>query len=185
MSALLFPVAFIFSALTAEGGKAETFLGLPFVVWKTANLLLFFGLMWWVLKKPLASFFGERRAEVAKNLEKAEEDRRRAEALAAELSARLAQIETELSNLKAAARRDAEAEHGALLSQAAEEAGRIVSRTKGEIDSRIRHARAELTGYAGDLALEIARDLLKRNITSSDQTRLVADGVAALSKAKG
>ena len=173
------PVAFL---LSAEG--AETFLGLPTVVWKTANLLLFFGLMWWLLKKPLAGFFGERRAEVTKALAKAEEDRRRAEAMAAELNARLAQIETELANLKAAARRDAEAEHAKLLTQAEEESARIVSRTKGEIESRVRHARAELTGYAGDLALELARDLLARQVTPEDQKRLVAEGVAALSKAK-
>ncbi|HUM02175.1 MAG TPA: ATP synthase F0 subunit B [Thermoanaerobaculia bacterium] len=179
MSPLPVPVAFL---LSAEG--AETFLGLPTVVWKTANLLLFFGLMWWLLKKPLASFFGERRAEVAKALSKAEEDRRRAETMAAELNARLAQIETELANLKAAARRDAEAEHAALLTQAEEESARIVSRTKGEIESRVRYARAELTGYAGDLALELARDLLASRMTPEDQKRLVADGVSALSKAK-
>jgi F-type H+-transporting ATPase subunit b len=182
MSTVLLAVALL---LSAEGGEAATFLGLPVVVWKTANLLLFFGLMWWLLKKPLASFFGERRAEVAKTLEKAEENRRRAEALAAELSARLSQIDAELSKLKVSAKQDAEAEHAALLAQAEEDAERIVSRTKGEIESRVRHARAELTGYAGDLALEIARDLLARQVTAEDQRRLVSEGVAALSKAKG
>ncbi len=181
MSGAAFPVALL---LAAEGG-AETFLGLPAVLWKTANLLLFFGLMWWILKKPLAAFFGERRAEVAKALEKAAADRRRAEALAAELAARVAQIETELADLKAAARRDAEAERAALLSQAEEEAARVLSRTAGEIESRVRHARADLTAYAGDLALGIARDLLAREVTPEDQERLVTDGVAALSKAKG
>jgi F-type H+-transporting ATPase subunit b len=182
MSTVLLAVALL---LSAEGGEAATFLGLPVVVWKTANLLLFFGLMWWLLKKPLASFFGERRAEVAKTLEKAEENRHRAEALAAELSARLSQIDAELSKLKVSAKQDAEAEHAALLAQAEEDAERIVSRTKGEIESRVRHARAELTGYAGDLALEIARDLLARQVTAEDQRRLVSEGVAALSKAKG
>lgn len=182
MSTVLLPVALL---LSAEGGEAGTFLGLPVVIWKTANLLLFFGLMWWLLRKPLSSFFGERRAEVAKTLEKAEENRRRAEALAAELNTRLLQIDTELSKLRAAAKLDADAEHAALLAQAEEEAGRILSRTKGEIESRVRHARAELTGYAGDLALEIARDILARQITPEDQKRLVSEGVAALSKTEG
>jgi F-type H+-transporting ATPase subunit b len=171
--------------LAAEGGEAHLFLGLPVVLWKTANLVLFFGLVWWLLKKPLSAFFGERRAEVAKTLEKAEESRRRAEALAAELSARLSRIEAELSNMKAVAQREAGAEHAALLAQAEDEAGRILSRTKGEIESRVRHARSELTDYAGDLAIEIARDLLARQITAEDQKRLVSEGVAALSKAKG
>lgn len=181
MNTLLSPVAFL---LAAEGGHAETFLGLPAVLWKTANLLLFFGLVWWLLRKPFRNFFGERRAEIEKALAKAAEDRARAEALAAQLADRLARIETELANLKAGAQADAEAERQALLREAEAEAARIVERTTGEIESRVRHARTELTGYAGDLALELARDLLARQVTPEDQKRLVADGVAALSKAK-
>jgi F-type H+-transporting ATPase subunit b len=181
VNTLLSPVAFL---LAAEGGHAETFLGLPAVLWKTANLLLFFGLVWWLLRKPFRNFFGERRAEIEKALAKAAEDRARAEALAAQLADRLARIETELANLKAGAQADAEAERQALLREAEAEAARIVERTTGEIESRVRHARTELTGYAGDLALELARDLLARQVTPEDQKRLVADGVAALSKAK-
>lgn len=182
MSALLAPVAFL---LAAEGGHADTFLGLPVVLWKTANLLLFFGLVWWLLKKPFSSFFGERRAEIGKALARAEEDRARAEALAAQLSSRLAQIETELSNLKTAARKDADAEGAALLAEAEAEADRIVQRTTGEIESRMRRARAELTEYAGDLAVEMAREMLARGVTPEDQKRLVSAGVTAVTDRKG
>ncbi len=182
MSALLSPVAFL---LSAEGGHADTFLGLPVVLWKTANLLLFFGLMWWLLKKPLTNFFRERRAEIEKALAKAEEDRTRAEALSAQLSLRLAEIETELENLKAAAHKDAEAEQAALLASAEAEAERIVARTKGEIESRMRHARVELTEFAGDLAVEMAREMLARGVTPEDQKRLVSAGVAAVTERKG
>ena len=182
MSALLSPVAFL---LSAEGGHADTFLGLPVVLWKTANLLLFFGLMWWLLKKPFTNFFRERRGEIEKALARAEEERTRAEALAAQLSSRLAQIETELENLKAAAHKDAEAEQEALLASAEAEAERIVARTKGEIESRMRHARVELTEFAGDLAVEMAREMLTRGVTPEDQKRLVFAGVAAVTERKG
>lgn len=182
MSALLSPVAFL---LAAEGGHADSFLGLPVVLWKTANLLLFFGLVWWLLKKPFTNFFRERRGEIEKALAKAGEDRTRAEALAAQLASRLAQIETELQNLKAAARKDAEAEHAALLRDAEAEAARIVERTTGEIESRVRHARVELTEYAGDLAVEMAREMLARGVTPEDQKRLVSAGVAAVAERKG
>lgn len=182
MSILLLPVAFL---LSAEGGHSDTFLGLPVVLWKTANLLLFFGLMWWLLKKPLTSFFRERRGEIEKALAKAEEDRARAEALSAQLSSRLAEIGTELENLKAAARKDAEAEQAALLAGAEAEAERILARTKGEIESRMRHARIELTEFAGDLAVEMAREMLTRSVTPEDEKRLVSAGVAAVAERKG
>jgi F-type H+-transporting ATPase subunit b len=168
--------------LAEEGHEAATgFLGIPNIVWQVANLSAFLGLLWYFLRKPVAEFFGNRRTEVAKALAKADEDRRRAEALAAELAQRLAQIETELENLKVAARRDAEAEHAALLQQTEEDAARFLSRARADVDNRVRTARAELTAYAGDLAVEVAREILAKNVTLDDEKRLVAEGVAGLS----
>jgi F-type H+-transporting ATPase subunit b len=174
--------------LLAEEGHeaAKGFLGIPFVVWQVANLVTFLGLLWYFLRKPVAEFFGNRRTEVAKALAQAEEDRRRAEALSAELGKRLAEIETELANLKESARRDAEAEHAALLKQTEEDAARFLARASADVDNRVRAARAELTAYAGDLAVEVAREILARSVTPEDEKRLVAEGVADLTaRAKG
>jgi F-type H+-transporting ATPase subunit b len=150
-------------------------------VWQVANLVAFLGLLWYFLRKPVAEFFGNRRVEVGKALAKADEDRARAEALAKELARRLAQIETELANLKETARRDAEAEHAALLKQTEEDAARFLARASTDVDNRMRAARAELTAYAGDLAVEVAKEILARSVTPEDEKRLVAEGVAELS----
>jgi F-type H+-transporting ATPase subunit b len=169
--------------LLEEGHEGtHGFLGIPNLVWQVANLTAFLALLWYFLKKPIAEFFGNRRTEVAKTLLKADEDRRRAEALAGELARRLAQIETELTNLKDGARRDAEAEHAALLKQTEEDAARFLVRASADVDNRVRAARAELTAYAGDLAVEVARELLAKAVTPDDEKRLVAEGVAELSK---
>jgi F-type H+-transporting ATPase subunit b len=172
--------------LAEEGHEAaKGFLGVPNIVWQVTNLVAFLALLWYFLKKPVAEFFGNRRSEVAKALVKADEDLRRAEALAGELKQRLAQIETELVNLKDAARRDAETEVAVLQKQAEEDAARFLTRAAADVDNRVRAARAELTAYAGDLAVEVARDLLAKNVTPDDEKRLVAEGVAELSaKAK-
>jgi F-type H+-transporting ATPase subunit b len=174
--------------LLAEEGHeaAKGFLGIPNIFWQVTNLVAFLALLGYFLRKPVAEFFGNRRSEVAKALEKADEDRRRAEMLAGELKQRLAQIETELVNMKETARKDAEAEHAALLKQTEEDAARFLKRATSEADNRVRAARAELTAYAGDLAVEVAREILARSVTPDDEKRLVAEGVAELSaKAKG
>lgn len=160
---------------------AKGFLGVPNLVWQVANLVTFLGLLWYFLRKPVAEFFGNRRTEVAKALAKAEDDRKRAEALAKELEARLAQIETELLNLKESAKKDAEAEHAALLKQTEDDAARFLARTSTDVDNRVRAARAELTAYAGDLAVEVAKEILAKNVTPEDEKRLVTEGVAELS----
>jgi F-type H+-transporting ATPase subunit b len=169
--------------LFAEEGHeaAKGFLGVPNLVWQITNLAFFLGLLWYFLRKPVAEFFGSRRTEVAKALAKAEDDTKRAETLAAELARRLAQIETELVNLKEGARKDAEAEHAALLKQTEEDAARLLARATTDVDNRVRAARVELTAYAGDLAVEVAREILAKNVTPEDENRLVADGVAELS----
>ena len=116
---------------------AKGFLGVPTLVWQVANLVAFLGLLWYFLRKPVAEFFGSRRLEVGKALAKADEDRARAEALANELALRLAQIETELANLKETARQDAEAEHAALLKQTEEDAARFLARASADVDNRV------------------------------------------------
>lgn len=168
--------------LFLEEGQETThgFLGLPGLVWQLLNLGLFLGLLWYFLRKPAADFFGKRRSGVAAALAKADEDRRRAEQLSAELKARLATIETELANLKEAAKRDAAAEHAALLEKSQSDADQILARTRADLDNRVRAARAELTAFAGDLSVDLARELLQKNVTADDEKRLLEEGIAHL-----
>ena len=168
--------------LFLEEGQETTrgFLGVPGVVWQLLNLGLFLGLLWYFLRKPAADFFGKRKAGVAAALAKADEDRRRAEQLSVELKTRLATIETELANLKEAARHDADAEHGALLAKSQSEADQILARTRTDLDNRVRAARAELMAFAGDLSVDLARELLRKNVTADDEKRLLEEGLAHL-----
>jgi F-type H+-transporting ATPase subunit b len=169
--------------VTLVAENAHGFLGVPSLVWQLLNLGLFLGLLWYFLRKPAADFFGNRKADVAKALAKADEDRRRAEELAKELQARLASIETELRHLKDAARRDAEAEHAALLEKSRTDADQILTKTRADLENRVRAARAELTAFAGDLSVDLARELLQKNVTAQDEKRLLEEGIAQLTGA--
>ncbi len=174
------PVALVFLLFEEGHEAARGFLGIPSLAWQVLNLACFLALLWFLLKKPATTFFGDRRKGVAVALAKADEDRRRAEALAGELASRLASIETELANLKSAARHDAEQEHAALLEKSRADADALLVRTRADLDNRVRSARAELTAYAGDLSVEIAREMLKKNITAGDEKRLLDEGIANL-----
>lgn len=171
------------SALASGGGEhgaQKLFLGLPYVVWQTANLVLFLGLLVFLLKKPVAEFFRTRRGEVEARLAKSEEDARKAREMADTLRARLTELEAELSTLRQAAERHAQDEEAEILKAAEEEARRIADRATLDIENRIRTARKELTLYAGGLALDLAREAVRRGLTPDDQLRLVEEGLAAL-----
>lgn len=167
--------------LLAGGGEgAAKFLGLPYPFWQSLNLLLFLGLVVWLLRKPLTQFFENRRRGVAESLRKAEAERARAEEVAREVGERLARIEAEIEGLRKNALEQARAEEAEIEARAAADAERIAARTSAELDTRVRTARNELTAYAADLAVELARDLVARSVTSDDEKRLVAEGVKDL-----
>ena len=176
-------VRFLLAPEAGEGHEAaQTFLGVPFVVWQVANLVLFLALLVYFLKKPLVTFFTERRMGIEGALRAAEEKRHRTEALTAEISARMSRIEAELAELRVHAQHEADAEQASLVAQTEADAARIVSRASAEIDSRVRTARLELTSYAGDLAVEIAEGMLKKNLTPEDQRRFLKEGLVALNE---
>ena len=174
------------SLLLSSGGEGghgtETFLGLPLNLWQGVNLVLFIALLVWALRKPVATFFGGRTEELEKTLKKAEEDRAKAAALLAEVEARVARLDGELVEIKDRAQREAEVEQAALLKAAEDDAVRIVERARGEMEARVRAARKELTAFAGDLAVGVAREILAKNVTADDEARLRAEGVAALAE---
>ena len=97
-----------------------------------------------------------------------------------ELKARLKSIESELENLREAARRDADAEGAALLAKSQSDADQILAKTRADLDNRVRAARAELTAFAGDLSVDLARELLQKSVTADDEKRLFAEGIAHL-----
>ena len=166
--------------LSGGGGETATFLGLPYPFWQTLNFLGFIGLLVWLLRKPLVQFFENRRAHVADALKKAEQDRDRAERTAKEIGDRLTRIEAEIEAMRAHAREQAEAEEKEIAARAAEEAERVAARSRSELDARVRTAKNELTAYAADLAVELARDLVVKNLTPADEKRHVAEGVQGL-----
>jgi F-type H+-transporting ATPase subunit b len=169
-------------ALLLSGGTEgpALFLGLPYPFWQTLNFLGFIALLVWLLRKPLVQFFENRRLGIAETLRKAEEDRDRAQAVAREVGERLVKIEAEIEALRVHAKEQAEAEAKEIAARAVEETERVAARTRAELDARVRSARNELTAYAADLAVELARELVVKNVTPADEKRLVAEGVKNL-----
>jgi len=171
-------------ALAAEGHEAAaTFLGQPLWIWQLINLVVFLGLLVWLLKKPVGAFFGDRRREVEETLRKAEENRKRAEELVVQIEGRLAKLDLDLAAIHEHAKTEAAAEQDDLLRQAEDESKKIVERARAEMETRVRHARKELTTFAGDLSVEIARDLLAKNVSHEDEDRLLREGLTSLAAA--
>jgi F-type H+-transporting ATPase subunit b len=156
-------------AAESEGGG---FLGLPTLFWKTANLVVFFGLMFYLLARPLSRFFHARREQISAQMKGAAIHLQEAERLRAEMEEKMAALAGEIAELKERLRGEGEREREALERQGEEDAARLAAQFDHEASRRIDEARRQLASEAASVAAELALELLARELTGDDRERI-------------
>jgi len=151
--------------------------GIPTWILKTANMLLFIGALVYFLRRPVGSAMTERRESIKRAAEEAKERRIKADQLASDIQARLTAIEGEVRAIHERALAEGERQKRDLVAAAEAEAAKILLQARNEVDNRLKHAKHELTEYAGELAAERAEQILRKEITEDDQRRLFQDSL--------
>ncbi len=156
----------------AASGGSDTWLGIPRVVWYTLNLLLFFGLLGWLLAKPMGAFFRTRQEEISRTLAEATRQQEEAVRMKAEMEQRVASLENEITALRQRLHDDGVRERAALAQQGEQEAQRLLSQLDGEAARRREEAQASLAREAAGIAADLAWELLQREVTPEDRERI-------------
>ncbi len=169
----------------AEGAHAEkSYFGIPGWVLKSLNLIVFLGLLIWLLKGPIASAFAARGEQIRAELAEARERNAKSDRLAADIQARLDQIQGDVAAIVERARVDGEKQKAEIIEAARLEGEKILAQARGEVDSRIKQARKELTDYAGQLAADKTHEILASSMTDADRKKVFADSVKAIEETK-
>ncbi|HXU44791.1 MAG TPA: F0F1 ATP synthase subunit B [Thermoanaerobaculia bacterium] len=167
-----------------EGGAVSPFAGdLGNVIW---TLLIFFLLLFILGKyawKPILSGLQSREAFIREALEKADRDRREAEARLQEYLDKINAARAEASAIVEEGKRDADALKRRLEETAKAESAAIVERGKREIGIATDTAVKELYAKSGELATAIASGILGREIKAEDHDKMIAETIARLSSA--
>jgi F-type H+-transporting ATPase subunit b len=169
------------AAAAAEGGSGDKW-GVWLTIGRFFNLAVLIGVLVWVGRRPLSSFFAARTRGIHEQLAQAETARRAAEAKLAEMEARMGGLDGELRELKATAEREAQAESARLAAEAERDAQKIVARARQEIEGLTRVAQLELKAHAAELSVELAERMLRSEIDDADRGRLFerfVDGLPA------
>jgi F-type H+-transporting ATPase subunit b len=168
-----------------HGGAHEEpkFLGLPAWIFKLVNMIAFIWVLWYFLAGPVKKAFADRHTKVRAEAEEARARRAKSDQLAADIEARLKQIEEDVRSIRERAVADGERQKRELIAAAEAEAQKILQSARNEVDNRVKHARQELTEYAGQLASDRAEQLLRENITDDDRRKLFAESVREVSQA--
>jgi F-type H+-transporting ATPase subunit b len=109
------------------------------------------------------------------------------EASQAQLAAvgeKLRRLDEEIAAFKASAVREMEVERQRLKQAAAEEAERALQAARAQLEMATRAARMELKAYAAQQAVELAEEIIRRQLDAAGRRRLVNQFIASLDAKK-
>lgn len=176
LATLLLPLA----AYAAGGGDGE---GEGNRFWfEVGNLALLVGFLVYVSRKPVLGYLSDRRSQIQGDLESAEKQLTSSEARLQEWTERSEGVETEMAEIRRAARAGAETEAVSLQKDAEATATRIRGSAGEAVASEVRRARQRLRRETSDRAIERAAELLREQVTDDDQERLVDEFVSRLER---
>lgn len=158
-------------------------------LFKLAFQIVNFLLLLWLLRrfayKPVLGMIDERRRRIAKGLEDAEAAERDRQLAQAEREAAVTEARREAQAMIARATKIAEDSRAEIVAEAKAEAEKVIARAREEITAEKEKAMAELRGHVADLALAAAGKLVRSEMSSTTQRRLVDEFLAEVKPTSG
>jgi F-type H+-transporting ATPase subunit b len=167
------------SAHAAEaGGNATTERATEIFKW--INFAIVAGLIAWVFLKLTPAFFRKNAETISSAISKSMTAKAEAERQLREAEEKLARLKQEVAELRATAQRESAAEAERLRAATQSDLEKIGLAARAEIEAAERAARLELKASAGNLAVDEAESLLRKELTPQAQESLVAEFVQSL-----
>lgn len=160
-------------ALASGGGHADSGALIKDFLWRCLNFAITLGIIIYFVSKPAKNALKGRSEGIAKSLEEAKKARDEAEAKFAEYDEKLNKAEAEIEQIAAELKKEGELERDRILVAAKEQAEKIKLEAEKSAAFEVARARAELQREASRLAIELAENLLKKNVNDKDQSNMV------------
>ncbi|MBI4486073.1 MAG: hypothetical protein HY655_08695 [Acidobacteria bacterium] len=137
------------------------------------NFAILAGTLVYFLRSPLVGYLADRSRQIRRDLVTAAEMRESAAAQIEEIDRKMRALPAELEALRAQGAQEIAAEEARIRAAAAAERERLLEQARREIDMQVKIAERELVSHAADLAVGVATERIKKNITDEDQQRLL------------
>ena len=174
LTVLALPAAAAEAGGEGHGGDTLT------TVFKWVNFFTVFGALGYFLRKPMRDFFASQRAAIQTAVSEGRQARRQAEQRLAEIERRLTRLGDEVESLRQEAAAQATAEQQRIREATRREAERMLATSQAEIESTSRAARLELRAYTARLAVTLAEQRIRQQLTPETHASLFAGFVAGL-----
>jgi F-type H+-transporting ATPase subunit b len=138
--------------------------GDPRLMLKWANFAILAGLAGWLISKTLPPFFKSRSEEITKGIAEATKLKADAEAKAAAIEKRLAQLGTEIELLRANAKQEMQIEADRIKRETENYLAKIHEGGLSEIEAASKRAQAELKAQAASEAIDLAEQRIRAGL---------------------
>jgi F-type H+-transporting ATPase subunit b len=171
-------LAFAACALPQEapsGQGAKTEQGDSMIWWEWANFAILAVGLGYLIGKNVPPLFRKESEEIQKALAESAKIKQEAAAYAASVEARLANLQSEIQELRQSAHADMIAESERVRRETEHHVQRIKEQSAQEIELMTRAAKHELRKYAAELAIGLAEERIRFRMNPETQNQL-ADG---------
>jgi F-type H+-transporting ATPase subunit b len=146
------------------------------------NAAIFFGVLLYIGKKPVAQALHKRKERTVAGMEEAAKMKADAERRLAEYEAKLANVDAEIERIHREMREAAEAEQHRILTEAKERRERMERDARLIVEQESKAAREQLVRETVATALRSAQALLAKDVSPADHERIAAEHLEAVGR---
>jgi F-type H+-transporting ATPase subunit b len=143
--------------------------------WRVVNMIILVGFLYWMFAKKIKEFFVGRQEGISSALEQAALAKQEAEEKYKEYTEKLAKATDEIAAISDMIRAQGAAEKERIIEDARKMAEKMKEDTEARFEQELKQAGNLLRAEAVKLSVEMAEEILKRNITTADHDAMVKD----------
>jgi len=143
--------------------------------WKALNAVIIIGFLFWLLASKIKSFFAGRRQEIKESLDNAASQKAEAEKQYREYAEKIDKASAEIDGIFEMIKAQGVAEKQKIIEDAQKVAVKMKEDAQTRIEQELSKASAQLRGEAVALSVQMAEEILKRNINPQDHEAMVKE----------
>lgn len=157
-----------------EGGEGHGKDWMDFA-WRVVNMIVLVGFLYWLLAQKIKEFFVGRREGIKSSLEQARIAKEEAEQKYKEYTDKLEKATEEIAGISDMIRAQGLVEKERIIEDARKVAEKMKEDTQARVEQELKQAGNLLRAEAVKLSVEMAEELLKKNITVEDHDAMVKE----------
>ncbi len=172
LSPMLLVAVAAYASGGGEGGGKEKWIEFG---WKSVNFIILVGLLYWLLAGKLKEFFVDRGKNIRKALEDAIAAKEEAEKKFKEYELRLEKANEEIARISDMIKSQGKTEKQKIIEDARKTAEKMKEDTQARMEQEFKKAGSQLRAEAALLSVQMAEELLKKNLSAKDHETMVRD----------